>query len=124
MAKSNVLPVVAMALGLAFLAASLVWSHFVDPKAYWTDDQAERRAESGVLVKVLPHRLAHAATEAERKRIQSEINKATSEYGQTDADLQLARDRLQRPITLLRWSGTLCLLAGVVAYYVLRGHDE
>lgn len=124
MAKSNVLPVAAMALGLVLLAASLVWSHLVDPKVYWTSDQAERRAESGVRVKSLPHQLEHATTDAERKRIQAEIAKAKGEYGQTDADLQLARDRLQRPITLLRWSGTLCLLAGVVAYYALRGRDD
>ena len=124
MAKSNVLSALTMALGLVLLGASLLWSHLADPKAYWTERQAERRTESGVRLKVLPHQLADAATDAERKRIESEIAKATSEYGQADADLQVARDQLQRPITLLRWSGTLCLLVGVVAHYVLRGRDE
>jgi hypothetical protein len=124
MVKANVLAPAAIALGIVLLAASVLWSYLVDPREYWTEKQAEHRAESGVLVKTLPHKMEKAATDAERRSIEIEMRRAAEQFNQTDVDLENARARIQRPISLLRWSGTVCLLVGVVAYYALRGRDE
>ena len=124
MAKLSYLPPSAIGLGILLLAASLLWPYWSDPKSYWSESRAGKRTDAGIQVKVLSHQIQDARTDAERQRIQARFNEAKKQFDQSGAELELARDRYQLPITLLRWSGTLCLLSGVVGYYLLRGAGD
>jgi hypothetical protein len=121
MAKLSYLPPAALGLGILLLAASFVWPYWFDPKSHWSESQAGNRTEAGIQVKVLSHRLNEARTGAERQRIEARLDEAQKQFDQSGAELEHARDRYQLPITLLRWSGTLCLLLGVIGHFLLRG---
>jgi len=124
MAKRSYVPTAAIGVGILLLAASFLWPYWSDPKSYWSESRAGKRTDAGIRVKVLSHQIQDARTDAERQRLQARLDDAQKQFDQSGAELEHARARYQLPITLLRWSGTLCLLSGVVGYYLLRGAGD
>ena len=124
MARLSYVPPAAIGLGILLLAASFLWPYWSDPKSHWSETQAGNRTELGVEVKVLSHRIEEARTDAQRQKIQARLEEARKQFDQADVELGHARDRYQLPITLLRWSGTLLLLLGVVGHYLLRASGD
>jgi len=116
------LPIVAIALGGVLLLAAAVRLWTSDPRGYWTESDAEARAESGNEFHALAHEWGHASTEDDKRRLHQKLIEAQTRYQQSDAALQEARDRYHRPIRLMQWSGVACLVLGIVGYYALRGH--
>ena len=120
MARLEYAPAVSVVLGGLLLAASLLWAHLIDPKSNWSERQAEERAEAGMEFHSLSDQLGHVQDNAEKQRVQALVNAAKERYRQADAGFGDAQRRYQRPTFLLRRSGLLCLLLGIVGYGVLR----
>ena len=120
MTKSILLSTVAIALGLLLIGGSVIYPRMADPRAHWSEGQAETLTDLARQLKEIMHERENATSAAECARIDLEAEAAMKAYRQAEAELNAARTRSERPAVVLRWSGTLCLGLGLFVYYAAR----
>ena len=110
----------AMLLGFVLLASSFAWLHFADPREHWSQEQADKRSESGIELHGREHAIMEAKTDTERQAALEARRKTIQRYEQYAAGPQEALERHRRPAVWLRWSGTACLLVGGLGFLATR----
>jgi len=120
MLRLHHVPVVLILLGGVLLLGAAIQPRLSNPRNYWTQTEADAHAHSGSEYHALAHKLGHAHTEAEKKGLVEQLEKAKTHYHESDAALQSARDRHAWPSRLMRWSGFICVGLGIVGYYISR----
>ena len=110
-----------MVAGGALLLGATVWPWFHDERDYWTQDNAKARMEASGQYHGLGCRMADAGSGEAEKLLKTDFDEAKARFKQSSASFEAAKDRYERPIRLLRWSGIVCLGLGILGYVILRG---
>ena len=108
--------------GILLLGATM-WSHWIDPRNYWTEEDAQARAEWGEKGHMLAHHAEHVHTDQQKKSIQAEREEIQTHLDQAEQNFQNAKNRYEWPSRLMRYSGMACLVLGILGYYVTRSAD-
>jgi hypothetical protein len=118
---------IAVGLGVALLAASLVWAFLFPASRSWTEEKSKRMDELGSKGHVLVAQLdaaqrrpkmhggrSAAEIEAEYKQVKAELTELREEFeGKRDAPKNAAR--------FLQWAGILLVAGGALATFASRG---
>jgi hypothetical protein len=124
MTKWGVVSASFMFLGIALVAASFLWSRFSDPRAHWSEEQAEELTAAGMHAHSLSHKIIHATSDQQRQQIVEQLDAAQEQHDHIAKRLDEARTRHSRPAVLMRWVGTACMVLGVSGYCVMRSASE
>ena len=120
MTKWGLAHVLVIILGVALVATSFLWGRFSDPRMYWSEEQAREFTAAGLRAHGLSHQLEHATSDQQRQQISEQLDAAQEQHGHIGERLEDGRDRRRRPAAVLRWSGTTCMILGVLGYCAMR----
>ena len=120
------LPVIAVGVGAALLAASLVWGMLFPASRSWTDEKSERMSDLGTQAHKLGGQL-----EAARGRptmhggrnaaeVEAEYKQVTAELAELREEFEGKRDGPQTTASYFRWTGVICVALGAVVMMATR----
>lgn len=115
------LPPVAIGIGILLLVLSFIWPMMVG-KAVWSNEQAREL----IAASAERHRLSHehhpSATpgaEGGHEHKPGDLKAAEERYRRAEEKLQRARFFHVGAATVIKWTGILSLLGGLVGYFAL-----
>ena len=109
--------------GGALLVAAVFWARFKNPRDYWNEDQARTMARAGNVYHAAASAASEGGDEASDKARLAAFEKSKQDYEQEKLAFERARERFERPLRLMRWSGTAFLVVGILAFWLTRGSD-
>ncbi|NLE36455.1 MAG: hypothetical protein GX621_00355 [Pirellulaceae bacterium] len=119
--KLTVPAVVLIVCGGALLLAAVLWARFKNPRDYWNETQARTMAHAGSVHHAAACDLSETEDEQRKATLLAAFEQSREKYQQEQAAFAQARERFERPLRLMRWSGTICLVLGILVYWLTRG---
>jgi type II secretory pathway pseudopilin PulG len=116
----SVLAAMLLLAGIAAVVSSFIVGRSQSAaRAAWTQQQAHDYQASAIKLHGLSHEFAHAAERGEQAAVQSELDKAQSEYNALRTKLESAMGRPTRIAWLLRIGGVVLIAASVGILFVV-----
>ncbi len=119
--------VVTVLFGLILLALRVGWTDYLDRNDYWwSDEQAKEYEDAGYEL----HRLTYSPRPTDSRDNGSgnaadgdPLAEAKTRFARAQNDLENARARQRKPALILKWTGILLIVIGVVGLLASRGAE-
>ena len=119
--------VVAVLFGLVLLALCVGWTQYLDRDDFWwSDEQAKEYEEAGYEL----HRLTYTPRPTDSRENGSgnaadgdPFARAKARFDRVQNDLENARARKRKPALILKWTGILLVVVGIVGLLASRGAE-
>ena len=112
--------VVAILFGLVLLALCVGWTQYLDRDDFWwSDEQAEEYEDAGSELHRLTytHQPSHRGNGSGHTADGDPLAQAKVRFARAQDDLDNALSRRRKPALILKWSGILLIVIGVVGLF-------
>jgi hypothetical protein len=117
-----------IAVGLILLAASMIWPRVVSSQSLWSEEQALEKSSAAADLHRKSHVAAHAQISTrlsaeDKARKARELKEAQQRFDESRRLLDEAQTVRRTIPMILRWTGSVLAVIGVVSYFSIRGAE-